>query len=180
MGYIERFEVCYEHIAFFSFFLRFLPTVPVSAWVGDGSLVNKKDDIRSMDTWRPIETSGWKAMRRLKKSSSRTQEVRSQEPASTFYWEQIPSTALRGAEGREKSWKAMRRLKKSSSRTQEVRRQVPGVESREQSWRAIRRLKKSLSHTPEDRSRSFDSFLFLAKLPSGWMPGSHSNRLVGV
>ena len=162
---------------FYSFsFMIFPPTVPVSAWVGDGSVMNKKGDSRNMDTVRPRETSGWsgeqswKAMRRLKRSSSRTTEVSSQEPDSTSYWEQKPSTALRRAEGGEQSWKAMRRLKKSSSRTPEVRSQEPGVESREQSWKAMRRLKKSLSQTPEASSNFLDSSLYLRELPSDWIP----------
>ena len=141
---------------FFSFFFMiFSPTVPVSAWVGDGTVMNKKGDIRNMDTVRPRETSGWsgeqswKAMRRLRRSSNTTPGVRSREPDSISYWEQKLSNALRRAEGGEQSWRAMRRLKKSSSRTPDVWSQEPETESKEKSWKAMRRLKKSYSRTPD-------------------------------
>ena len=107
---------------------------------------------------RPMETSAWggeqswKIIRILKKSSLRAPKVKRQEPDSTFYWAQLPSSTWQREGIREqRAWRAMKRLKKSVSRIQEVRRQEPGAESREQSWRAMRRLKKSFSRTPEEQ-----------------------------
>ena len=149
----------------FSFIFKFDDISPNCAWVGDASVMYKSGDTRNVA--RPMETSAWsgeqswKAIRRLKKSSLRDPEVKIQQPDSTFYWAQLPSTEVKREGSREqRAWRAMRRLKKSFSGIQEVRRQEPGAESKEQSWRAIRRLKKSFRRTPEVRSNSPDSFLY--------------------
>ena len=116
----------------------------------------KSGDARNMV--RPMETSAWSGEQSLK--TIRAPEVKRQEPDSTFYLAQLPSTAVKREDSREQSWKAIRRLKKSFSGTREVRSQEPGAESREQSWRVMRRLKKSLSRTPEVQSKLQDPFFF--------------------